>query len=120
MQLQIGDPAWNGAEPATGSAATVALTSVEAILSSLATGQLGTNGHGHELRPPLPVIHLHGVQLNAIDESRAINYILDELDAGFGGFVITPNLDHLRRYIGDMSSGAMVAAADLVMADGMP
>jgi N-acetylglucosaminyldiphosphoundecaprenol N-acetyl-beta-D-mannosaminyltransferase len=86
----------------------------------LSTGQRGTNGQGDEFRPPLPVIHLHGVQLNAIDESRAINYILDELEAGFGGFVITPNLDHLRRYIGDMSFGAMVAEADLVLADGMP
>jgi N-acetylglucosaminyldiphosphoundecaprenol N-acetyl-beta-D-mannosaminyltransferase len=60
------------------------------------------------------------VDLHAIDESTAINHILDELDVGFGGFVVTPNLDHLRRCGDDVSFGAMVAEADLALADGMP
>src|SRR5204863_1937348 len=71
-------------------------------------------------RPALPIIRLHGVELHAIDEAAAINHILDELDAGFGGFVVTPNPDHLRRCGDDVSFSALVAEADLVLADGMP
>jgi N-acetylglucosaminyldiphosphoundecaprenol N-acetyl-beta-D-mannosaminyltransferase len=68
----------------------------------------------------LPAIRLHGVRLHAITERRAIGHILDELDAGRGGAVVTPNLDHLRRCTRDLSFGALVAEANLVVADGMP
>src|SRR5204863_7316900 len=68
----------------------------------------------------LPSIRLHGVELHAITERHCIEHILDELDAGHGGVVVTPNLDHLRRCTKDMSFGALVAEADLVVADGMP
>src|SRR5947207_3061214 len=34
---------------------------------------------------PLPTIDLHGVKLHAVTERRAIEHILDELDAGNGG-----------------------------------
>src|SRR5439155_13373333 len=47
-------------------------------------------------------------------------HILSELDAGRGGMVVTPNLDHLRRYTRDLSFGALIAEADLVVPDGMP
>jgi N-acetylglucosaminyldiphosphoundecaprenol N-acetyl-beta-D-mannosaminyltransferase len=68
----------------------------------------------------LPAINLHGVRLHAITEQRANEHILDELDAGRGGAVVTPNLDHLRRYTRDLSFGALVSEAELVVADGMP
>jgi N-acetylglucosaminyldiphosphoundecaprenol N-acetyl-beta-D-mannosaminyltransferase len=68
----------------------------------------------------LPTIRLHGVRLHAISERRTIEHILDELDAGRGGAVVTPNLDHLRRCTRDLSFGALVHEANLVVADGMP
>ncbi len=68
----------------------------------------------------LPAVRLHGVRLHAVTEEQCIQHILDELDAGRGGVVVTPNLDHLRRCTRDMSFGALVAEADLVVADGMP
>ena len=68
----------------------------------------------------LPAIRLHDVRLHAITEKQAIEHILDELDAGRGGAVVTPNLDHLRRYTRDLSFGALVSEAELVVADGMP
>jgi N-acetylglucosaminyldiphosphoundecaprenol N-acetyl-beta-D-mannosaminyltransferase len=71
-------------------------------------------------RPELPMINLHGVDLHAVDEKTAIQHILDELEYGRGGSVVTPNLDHLRRVRDDLHFGALVAEADLVVADGMP
>src|SRR5688572_21877328 len=68
----------------------------------------------------LPTIRLHGIELNAITEARCVEHILDELDAGNGGVVVTPNLDHLRRCTRDLAFGALVAEASLVVADGMP
>lgn len=68
----------------------------------------------------LPAVELHGVKLHAVTEAQTINHILAELDAGRGGVVVTPNLDHLRRYCHDLEFGALVAEADLIIADGMP
>lgn len=68
----------------------------------------------------LPAIELDGVTLHAVTERQAIEHILNELDAGRGGAVVTPNLDHLRRCRTDVHFEALVAEADLVLADGMP
>lgn len=70
--------------------------------------------------PPLPLIRLMGVEVHAITESQAISHILSELAAGRGGMTVTPNLDHLRRCQTDMQFAAMVAEAEMVVADGMP
>ena len=67
-----------------------------------------------------PIVELNGVKLHAVTETQVISHILSELDAGRGGVVVTPNLDHLRRYLHDLSFGALIAEADLVVADGMP
>jgi N-acetylglucosaminyldiphosphoundecaprenol N-acetyl-beta-D-mannosaminyltransferase len=82
-------------------------------------GSVRTNGQ-EMASPSLPVVHLHGVSLHAITEAGCIQYILNRLDEGHGGFVVTPNLDHLRRSRKDIRFGALVAEADLVLADGMP
>lgn len=71
-------------------------------------------------RRPFPVVYIRGVALHAITEVQCVQHVLDELDAGRGGVLVTPNLDHLHRCIHDVSFGALVAEADLVVADGMP
>jgi len=53
-------------------------------------------------------------------EVASVRHILNCLDHGQGGVVVTPNLDHLRRCRKDMNFAALVAEADLVVADGMP
>jgi N-acetylglucosaminyldiphosphoundecaprenol N-acetyl-beta-D-mannosaminyltransferase len=68
----------------------------------------------------LPAIDLNGVKLHAVTEAQVISHILGELEIGHGGVVVTPNLDHLRRYCHDLSFGALIAEADLIVADGMP
>src|SRR5205085_469162 len=71
-------------------------------------------------RQNLPIVKIRGVELNAINEQECIGYILAELAQGRGGVVVTPNLDHLRRCEQDIGFKALVAEADVVVADGMP
>lgn len=60
-------------------------------------------------------LHLHGVTLAAaVDEIEAL------VDAGKGGYVVTPNVDHVVRAEHSESLRDAVAAASLSLADGMP
>ncbi|HZL36844.1 MAG TPA: WecB/TagA/CpsF family glycosyltransferase [Tepidisphaeraceae bacterium] len=68
----------------------------------------------------LPKVDILGVMVHAITEADCIDHILTQMERGRGGVVVTPNLDHLRRYLSDVNFGALVAEADLVVADGMP
>jgi N-acetylglucosaminyldiphosphoundecaprenol N-acetyl-beta-D-mannosaminyltransferase len=67
-----------------------------------------------------PTVELEGVRLDAVDEEQCVASVLAASAAGHGGWIITPNLDHLRRLHGDPSLRARYARADLVVADGMP
>ena len=71
-------------------------------------------------RAPLPSVRLLGVRFDAMTETQAIAHVLDELDAGRGGLVVTPNLDHLRRCHRHSDYRAIVGGAQLVVADGVP
>src|SRR5438552_3838816 len=112
MYLRYGEAALKTAEVSNTAGAVIEPLRSATALASTASSEL--------FRAPLPIIRLRDVELHAIDEITAIDHILDEIDAGYGGFVITPNLDHLRRCGGDVSFSALVAEADLVLADGMP
>jgi N-acetylglucosaminyldiphosphoundecaprenol N-acetyl-beta-D-mannosaminyltransferase len=99
-------------------------------------GPANTNGHRRRhdaigsgphvparVREParaFPTIELNGVKLHAVTEAQVVKHILGELAAVRGGVVVTPNLDHLRRYLHDLRFGALITEADLVVADGMP
>jgi N-acetylglucosaminyldiphosphoundecaprenol N-acetyl-beta-D-mannosaminyltransferase len=65
-------------------------------------------------------VQLRGVRLHALTEAGCVEHLMRELDAGRGGWVITPNLDHMRRAESDDEFRAMLAEADVVVADGMP
>src|SRR5688572_2967150 len=65
-------------------------------------------------------ITLRGARLHAFTETAAIAHILDALDAGRGGWVITMNLDHLRRFERDPDYAELCGRATMVLADGMP
>ena len=69
---------------------------------------------------PLPTVTLKGQPIHAISEIGAVEYILTEVNAGRGGWCITPNLDHLRRLTRDRKLRALYSHAALIVADGMP
>ncbi len=68
----------------------------------------------------LPTISLLGVRLHAVSEAQTVWHVLDELDAGNGGWVVTHNTDHLRRLARDQSFAKLCATASLAVADGAP
>jgi N-acetylglucosaminyldiphosphoundecaprenol N-acetyl-beta-D-mannosaminyltransferase len=114
MYLRHGDISWDQADGGEGGAA-LAL----AKRSFSRDGQKRAETLSHTDRR-WPVIELHGVMLHALTEKQCVSHILEDLDALRGGIVVTPNLDHLRRCVKDLNFGALVAEADLVVADGMP
>lgn len=65
-------------------------------------------------------IALHGLSIDALTERQAVDILFGSLGAGRGGVVLTPNLDHLRRYTRQSTVRPAYARADLVLADGMP
>ena len=68
----------------------------------------------------LPKVQLAGVSLHALTEVECVEHILSELAAQRGGWVVTPNLDHLRRYQCDPAFQQACDAATLRVPDGRP
>lgn len=68
----------------------------------------------------IPSIQLLGIGISRIDASGACDRIVSESLAGRGGWVITPNLDILRRMVRDKSFRELCEPTDLRLADGMP
>ena len=50
------------------------------------------------LEPSLPIVSLCGVPLHAITERQCIQHVLNNLDEGHGGWIVTANLDFLQHY----------------------
>lgn len=82
--------------------------------------QKSASDTGLEGRVAPPVVHLLDIPFAALAEFQVIDYILAELSAGRGGWVITPNLDILRRLVRDVSFRMLTSNATLLVADGMP
>ena len=115
MYRRYGDITWESAET---------IATAPAGMGAAVRSDRAARRNGKRFAPlaaeSFPSIRLHGVRLHAITEHKCIEHILSELDAGQGGAVVTPNLDHLRRATRDLSFAALVAEADLVVPDGMP
>lgn len=65
-------------------------------------------------------IMLRGVPIDVMTERGCVSHIIERSLAGQGGWVITPNLDHMRRAETDAEFRGMLNDADVVVADGMP
>ena len=68
----------------------------------------------------LPYVRLHGLDLHAVTEPQAVDHVMEHVCAGRGGWVITPNLDHLRRFTLNPEFAGFFKEAELVVCDGMP
>jgi N-acetylglucosaminyldiphosphoundecaprenol N-acetyl-beta-D-mannosaminyltransferase len=65
-------------------------------------------------------VDLMGIRIDAIREDECVGLVMSRWEAGRGGWIVTPNLDHLRRLTGEVGYRELVADADLCVADGMP
>jgi N-acetylglucosaminyldiphosphoundecaprenol N-acetyl-beta-D-mannosaminyltransferase len=70
--------------------------------------------------PPPAQVVLLGIALDAYTPATLIGRLIDDSLAGRGGYVVTPNLDHLRRVTHSARLRALAAEADIRVADGMP
>ena len=69
---------------------------------------------------PWPRLVVGGVRFDAVDQRAAADYVVGRWRRAQGGRVVTPNVDILRQATVDRGLAALVAGADLVLADGMP
>ncbi|MES2742453.1 MAG: WecB/TagA/CpsF family glycosyltransferase [Pseudomonadota bacterium] len=65
-------------------------------------------------------VSLLNMSLGNVDEAGCVTHIMAALSAGRGGWVITSNVDILRRYARDAGFRALAQGASLFVADGMP
>ena len=70
--------------------------------------------------PAPPAVEILGARVDQVDGPGAIGHIISSLDVGIGGWVITPNVDILRRIVSDPVFAGIAAQANLSIADGMP
>lgn len=70
-------------------------------------------------RLPSP-IRLGMLSVHPVTRTRAIDHVLAMIDARRGGFVVTPNVDHVCLVENDEELRSIYAKADLVLTDGQP
>ena len=68
----------------------------------------------------LPMIDLCRIEFAGITEAQCNDAIIAALGQGRGGWVVTANLDHVRRLLRERSYRDLCQGADLIVADGMP
>jgi N-acetylglucosaminyldiphosphoundecaprenol N-acetyl-beta-D-mannosaminyltransferase len=61
-----------------------------------------------------------GLPLDPITEPQVVDRVMAALLAGCGGWIATPNVDHLRRASRDPRLAATICTADISVADGAP
>lgn len=67
-----------------------------------------------------PAIDFFGIPIHALCEEECVAHVLAALEAECGGWIVTPNLDHLRRLVREADFRALCAQANLSVADGAP
>lgn len=76
--------------------------------------------HPRSYRSGLPVVDLLGMQLASCSEAELLDTLFRALRQQRGGWLITANLDFLRRYHKEERMQNLYSQADLRVADGMP
>lgn len=73
-----------------------------------------------QLLSPITTAELMGMQLARVDRFQLLDHVFEQLRLGEGGWIVTANLDFLRRYVLEKKYEELYSAADLRVADGMP
>jgi len=72
------------------------------------------------LRSYIRRVPLGGLAMDPLTEPEVVNRVLNALDQGRGGWIVTPNVDILRQVAADPGLRAQLNEASLVVADGAP
>lgn len=68
----------------------------------------------------LPTLDLCGMPIACVDRWQLLDHIFETMARGSGGWLVTANLDFLRRFVEDPALRELYGAGDVVTADGMP
>jgi N-acetylglucosaminyldiphosphoundecaprenol N-acetyl-beta-D-mannosaminyltransferase len=63
---------------------------------------------------------VRGVPIDPLTEDEVVSHVRGELRAGRGGWIATPNVDHLRHAARDSKLARLIRSAQLSVADGAP
>jgi N-acetylglucosaminyldiphosphoundecaprenol N-acetyl-beta-D-mannosaminyltransferase len=74
----------------------------------------------HRVSNQIHRVSIMGLPIDALTHEQAVDRITAAMALGHGGWVITPNLDIVRQAHRTSANRALFAAADLILADGMP
>jgi len=69
---------------------------------------------------PFPICDILGMSVACIDRVGVLDHLFGSLARGAGGWLVTANLDFLRRHAHDPEAAKLYARADVCVADGMP
>jgi N-acetylglucosaminyldiphosphoundecaprenol N-acetyl-beta-D-mannosaminyltransferase len=72
------------------------------------------------VRNPFGTCNLLGMAVARATAAEVLDHMFGDLERGHGGWIVTANLDFLRRHARDGEVRALYREADLVVADGMP
>lgn len=67
-----------------------------------------------------PAVRLGELAVHPVTLDDAVSRILAMVETGLGGFIVTPNVDHVCLVESDIELRSIYARADLVLADGQP
>lgn len=65
-------------------------------------------------------ITLRGMPIHSVTRKQTVKHLIDCSLSGVGGWIVTPNLDIVRRYRNSVTFRNLIATSTLNVADGMP
>ncbi|WP_167772682.1 WecB/TagA/CpsF family glycosyltransferase [Ramlibacter henchirensis] len=68
----------------------------------------------------LPQVDLCGMTLDSVGADKLLDHVFASLSRGKGLWVVTANLDFVRRFVKDPAARSLYSDADVRVADGMP
>ncbi|MDA8563383.1 WecB/TagA/CpsF family glycosyltransferase [Mariniblastus sp.] len=74
----------------------------------------------HQLGHSFPSVNLRGMKIHSVSLQQTVDHLIHCSIQNEGGWIVTPNLDILRRHAKSASFRNLVATSTLNVADGMP
>jgi N-acetylglucosaminyldiphosphoundecaprenol N-acetyl-beta-D-mannosaminyltransferase len=68
---------------------------------------------------PLKTVTFYNIPILAATEQQCVEYIINELESGYGGWCVTVNLDILRQIVLNAETRSLVSNSNLFTADGI-
>ncbi|GAB3644746.1 hypothetical protein GCM10028833_02140 [Glycomyces tarimensis] len=89
-------------------------------LASDGMERFGPSRQGESHSVLTPRIRLGGIGIDPVNEHQAVDRVLDAIESGRGGQIVTPNVDIVAASRASRRLRAIIEASELVVADGAP